>query len=221
MGPSGVECLCGCNICNVWFAEGGLHHISDNVWSLVWHTERSQKFWVPQISRCSLGLPAHIPDTSPPTVGPEFRTGDCAATVSSPVGKWQLPWLACKIFPHNNLCHTRCSLISLEVTLLIKKFSDSMEFCGSFLCLQRSKLDPILNHVRVYLSDNVSLRLVSLSPCSHLSVQKISCGFYIPYILESNPYSGFGDFLNRKKLVCDSNSHLSFNRPLPTGQLIE
>jgi len=43
----------------------------------------------------------------------------------------------------------------------------------------------------------------------------------IPYILESNPHSVFGDFLNGKKLVCDSNPHLSFNRPLPTGRLIE
>jgi hypothetical protein len=34
-------------------------------------------------------------------------------------------------------------------------------------------------------------------------------------------YSVFGDFLNGKKLVCDSNPHLSFNRPLPTGRLIE
>lgn len=147
MGPSGVECLCGCNMCNVWFAEGGLHHISDNIWSLVWHTERSQKFWVPQISRCSLGLPAHVPDTSPSTLGPEFWTGECASTVSSPVGKWHLPWLACKIFSYNNLCHTRCSVISVEVTLLIRKFSASMEFHDSFLFLQRSKLDPILNLV--------------------------------------------------------------------------
>jgi hypothetical protein len=43
----------------------------------------------------------------------------------------------------------------------------------------------------------------------------------IPYILESNPHSGFGDFLNRKKLVRCSNLHLSFKRPLLTGQLIE
>ena len=43
----------------------------------------------------------------------------------------------------------------------------------------------------------------------------------IPYILESNPHSAFGDFLNRKKLVRGSNPHLSFNRPLPTGWLIE
>jgi len=43
----------------------------------------------------------------------------------------------------------------------------------------------------------------------------------IPYILESNPHSVFGDFLNGKKLIWDSNPHLSFNRPLPTGQLIE
>jgi len=40
---------------------------------------------------------------------------------------------------------------------------------------------------------------------------------HIPYILESNPHSVFGDFLNGKKLVCDSNPHLSFNCPLPTG----
>jgi len=42
----------------------------------------------------------------------------------------------------------------------------------------------------------------------------------IPYILESNPHLVFGDFLNGKKLVSGSNSHLSFNRPLPTGRLI-
>jgi hypothetical protein len=39
----------------------------------------------------------------------------------------------------------------------------------------------------------------------------------IPYILESNPQSVFGDFLNGKKLVPGSNPHLSFNRPVPTG----
>jgi hypothetical protein len=47
---------------------------------------------------------------------------------------------------------------------------------------------------------------------------KITC---ILYILESNPHSVFGDFLNEKKLVRGSNPHLSFNCPLPTGQLIE
>ena len=145
MAPSRVEWLCRCNLCNVWFTEGGLHHISDNIWSLVWHTERSQKFRVPQISRCSLGLPAHVPDTSPSIVGPEFWTGECAATVSSPVGKWQLPWLACKIFTYNNLYHKTCSLMSLVVTLLIRKFPASTEFHDTILCLQRSKLDPILS----------------------------------------------------------------------------
>jgi hypothetical protein len=34
-------------------------------------------------------------------------------------------------------------------------------------------------------------------------------------------YSVFGDFLNEKKLVCDSNPHPSFDRRLPTGRLIE
>jgi hypothetical protein len=43
----------------------------------------------------------------------------------------------------------------------------------------------------------------------------------VPYILESNPHSGFGDFLNEKKLVRDSKPHLSFNNPLPMGRLIE
>jgi hypothetical protein len=44
----------------------------------------------------------------------------------------------------------------------------------------------------------------------------------VPYILESNTHSVFGDFLNgKKKLVRDSNPHLSFHRPLPTGRLIE
>jgi hypothetical protein len=48
------------------------------------------------------------------------------------------------------------------------------------------------------------------------------CGgsMYIPYILESNAHPVFGDFLNEKKLVRDSNAHLSFNHPLPTGRLI-
>jgi len=55
-----------------------------------------------------------------------------------------------------------------------------------------------------YFPQNVSTRLV-----------------VIPYILESNPHSVFGDFLNGKKLVCDSNRHLSFNCPLPTGRMIE
>jgi len=44
----------------------------------------------------------------------------------------------------------------------------------------------------------------------------------MPYILESNPHLVLGDFLNgKKKLVWDSNPHLSFNRPLPTGRLFE
>jgi hypothetical protein len=43
---------------------------------------------------------------------------------------------------------------------------------------------------------------------------------YLPYILESNPHPGFGDYLNGKKLVCDSNPHLFFDHPLPTGRLI-
>jgi len=45
--------------------------------------------------------------------------------------------------------------------------------------------------------------------------------FGIPYILESNLHSVFGNFLNGRKLVCNSNPHLSFNHPLPTGRLIE
>jgi hypothetical protein len=39
----------------------------------------------------------------------------------------------------------------------------------------------------------------------------------VPYILESNLHSIFGDFLNGKKLVRGSNLHFSFNCPLPTG----
>jgi hypothetical protein len=44
---------------------------------------------------------------------------------------------------------------------------------------------------------------------------------HILYILESNPHSVYGDFLNGKKLVHSSNLHLSFNRPLPTGRQVE
>jgi hypothetical protein len=48
------------------------------------------------------------------------------------------------------------------------------------------------------------------------------CGiFQLPYILESNLHPVFGDFLNEKKLVRESNPHLSFNHPLPMGRLIE
>jgi hypothetical protein len=43
----------------------------------------------------------------------------------------------------------------------------------------------------------------------------------IPYILESNTHPVFGDLLNGKKLVCDSNPHLSFNHPMLTWQLTE
>jgi hypothetical protein len=43
----------------------------------------------------------------------------------------------------------------------------------------------------------------------------------VPYILESNMHPGFGDLLNRKKLVTDSNMHLSFNHPMPTWRLTE
>jgi hypothetical protein len=54
-----------------------------------------------------------------------------------------------------------------------------------------------------------------------ISSSEIMFFFMIPYILKSNPHSVFGDFLNEKKLVRGSNPHLSFNRPLPTGRLIE
>jgi hypothetical protein len=55
----------------------------------------------------------------------------------------------------------------------------------------------------------------------HLKILLFDCkpltNTNIPYILESNSHSVFGDFLNEKKLVRGSNPHLSFNRPLPTG----
>ena len=38
-------------------------------------------------------------------------------------------------------------LVKLEVALLIRKFPASTELHGSFLCLQGSKLYPIMNHV--------------------------------------------------------------------------
>jgi hypothetical protein len=41
------------------------------------------------------------------------------------------------------------------------------------------------------------------------------------HIVEHNPHSVFGDFLNGKKLVCGSNPHLSFHRPLPKWQHTE
>jgi hypothetical protein len=54
------------------------------------------------------------------------------------------------------------------------------------------------------------------------SENKLEVNIYeLPYILESNPHPVFGDFLNEEKLVGDSNPHLSFNHPLPTGRLIE
>jgi hypothetical protein len=43
------------------------------------------------------------------------------------------------------------------------------------------------------------------------------CDIYIPYILESNSHPVFGDLLNGKKLVRDSNPQLSFNHPCPHG----
>jgi hypothetical protein len=68
-----------------------------------------------------------------------------------------------------------------------------------------------------------SLKQLNLHPCLHILMQKVvihnTC--HIPYILESNPHPVFGDFLNEKKVVRDSNPHLSFNHPLPTGRLIE
>jgi hypothetical protein len=45
--------------------------------------------------------------------------------------------------------------------------------------------------------------------------------YEVQYILEFNPHSVLGDFLNRKMSLCGSNPQLSFNRPLPTGRLIE
>jgi hypothetical protein len=130
-------------MCSVWFAEGGLHHVSDNIWSLVWHSERPQKFWVPQISRRSVGLPARILDTRPPTVGPEFWIGECSATVSSPMGKWHLPWMACKISPYNNLYYIRCSLISLEVTLQLRKFPGLCNFVVHFFVYSSLNSTPL------------------------------------------------------------------------------
>jgi hypothetical protein len=53
------------------------------------------------------------------------------------------------------------------------------------------------------------------------NVRLMSVLMHVPYILESNPHPGFGDFLNRKKLVRDSKPHVFFNHPLPTGRLIE
>jgi hypothetical protein len=38
---------------------------------------------------------------------------------------------------------------------------------------------------------------------------------------ESNTHPGFGDLLNGKKLVRNSNPHLSFNHPMTTWQLTE
>jgi hypothetical protein len=52
-------------------------------------------------------------------------------------------------------------------------------------------------------------------------LKTVSYNCTVPYILESNAHPVFGDFLNEKKLVCDSNAHLSFNHTLPTGRLIE
>jgi hypothetical protein len=56
----------------------------------------------------------------------------------------------------------------------------------------------------------------------------ISCTAQVPYILESNAHPSLirTQFLatsqtEKKKLVRDSNPHLSFNHPLPTGRLIE
>jgi hypothetical protein len=70
------------------------------------------------------------------------------------------------------------------------------------------KIITFQNLISVYFNDNFI--------CNHSIIFQ-----HIPYILESNPHSVFGDFLNGKKLVCVSNLHLSFNRPLPTEQLIE
>jgi hypothetical protein len=90
------------------------------------------------------------------------------------MGKWHLPWLACKIFPYNNLNHTRCFLISLKVSLLARKFPAFLEFQGSFLCSQRFiyRTPSWTISVWLYLSHTFSLRPVSLSPCLHLSVLK-------------------------------------------------
>jgi hypothetical protein len=38
---------------------------------------------------------------------------------------------------------------------------------------------------------------------------------------KSNPHSVFGDFLNGKKFVCDSNLLFSFNHPLTAGHPTE
>jgi hypothetical protein len=71
---------------------------------------------------------------------------------------------------------------------------------------------------KVTMTNIISLDLPPLSPPN--------VEHNIPYIIESNPHSVFGDFFKKgkgkgKRSVCDSNPHLSFNRPLPTGRRIE
>ena len=112
--------------------------------------------------------------------------------------------------------------------------ADMVKLNGTFLqlfgvnVLQKCKIYYYMNHIiRASYSLGTSGKIITFQNlisvyfndtfiCNHSTIFQ-----HRPYILESNPHSVFGDFLNGKKLVCDSNPHLSFSRPLPTGQLIE
>jgi hypothetical protein len=101
--------------------------------------------------------------------------------------------------------HAQCALRGWK-----KKTQNSNEQSGSFFVGKKLTLD----HHHHQLSP--LYRVFTITYLKQTTFLR-----YIPYILESNPHSVFGNFLNGKKLVCGSNPHLSFNHPLPTGRLIE
>jgi hypothetical protein len=101
-----------------------------------------------------------------------------------------------------------------------KMYLRTVTYCSAHLSLWPLSEETVTcaNTSTVLMDRHVMQKLTNFCLCACCKWHWPTC---IPYILESNPHSVFGDFLNGKKLVCNSNPHLSFHRPLLTGRLTE
>jgi hypothetical protein len=130
-----------------------------------------------------------------------------AAAVKSSTSFLCCFWYLCVFMSMYTVWNTAHILrhISL-VNVWISKLNNSVKFMNKqFNCITFGILTTVNTEIMV---------LCVMTQCSSVDWQ-------LPYILESNAHPVFGDFLNEKKFVRDSNAHLSFNHPLPTGRLIE
>jgi hypothetical protein len=98
--------------------------------------------------------------------------------------------------------------------------------CNKFSCLTRFSFAISRVEKSQYLKEPALFHCFSVDSCCGVVIARtfdhaLCAQINVPYILESNTHPVFGDFLNEKKLVPDSNVHLSLNHPLPTGRLIE